>query len=63
MNAAKRDALATPSLENSLQWQKRIGWLSWEDVVEIVCPGGSPAFDHPDAAECAQFLRERRLLS
>jgi len=61
--ALQRDALITPSSENSLQWQKRIGWLSWEDIVESVFPGGSPAFDHPDAAECAQFLRERRLLS
>lgn len=61
--ALRRNALCPTPLETAAEWQRRIGWLTWEDVVEVVYPGGRAGFDHPDAAALGDFLRERRLMN
>ena len=57
-----RDSLIAPSHDAAIGWQERIGFLAWEDIVEIVYPNGMPGFDHEDAADLGEFLRQRGLL-
>lgn len=60
--ALQRDSLVRPTDQSAKEWQERFGVLVWEDIVEIVFPGGQPGFDHPDAADLGDFLRQRGLL-
>lgn len=57
-----RDCLVPPTPEVAACWQKRFGYLCWEDIVEILFPNGKPSFNHKDADELGKFLRERMLL-
>jgi len=62
VEALRRDSLIAQSHDIAIGWQKRIGFLAWEDIVEIVYPRGLPGFDHEDAADLSEFLRQRGLL-
>ena len=57
----RADALCPPAPAEAAGWRRRIGWLTWEDIVAVVFPGGQPAFQHPDAEALRDFLRDRRL--
>jgi hypothetical protein len=60
--ALQRDSLVPPTQEVANRWRERFGVLAWEDIVNVVFPGGQPGFDHQDAADLGEFLRERGLL-
>ncbi len=60
VDALRRDALIDPC-QGACAWQKRIGWLDWEDMIAVAYPNGQPAFSHPDADALAAVLKERRL--
>jgi len=59
--ALNRDSSTKPGLEVTSRWRERMGWLDWEDIVGLVCPGGQPAFDHPDSGALPAFLAQRLL--
>jgi hypothetical protein len=59
----RADALCPPTPAEAAGWRRRIGWLTWEDIVAVVFPGGEPAFQHPDADALRDFLRDRRLFN
>lgn len=63
VEALRRDAIVAPSADEAAAWQGRMGWLAWEDVVDVAFPGGRPAFSHPDAMQLVAFLRDRRLIA
>lgn len=60
--AFQRDSLGRPTHEAAKGWQERFGVLAWEDIVEVIFQGGQPGFDHPDATDLGEFLRQRGLL-
>jgi hypothetical protein len=60
--ALRRDSLVPPTADDAAGWQQRLGFLTWEDIVDTIYPAGQPAFDHEDAAALGVFLRERGLL-
>jgi hypothetical protein len=57
--ALNRDSLTNPGVDVTQQWRKRIGWLDWESIVDLIYPEGHPAFDHPDSGKLVEFLNQR----
>jgi hypothetical protein len=59
--ALRRDSLTKPCPCEASRWQKHIGWLDVEDIVEAIFPGGAVGDWHPDARTFVDFLISRRL--
>jgi hypothetical protein len=59
--ALNRDSLTKPGLDTTGQWQERLGWIDWEDLVAAAFPSGVAASDHHDMPRLIDFLRVRLL--
>lgn len=60
--ALRADSLTSPGGGVTAGWKRRLGFLSWEDLVGVLFTGDRPNFNHPDAGELGTFLRDRMLL-